>query len=58
MKSAQGYEFLKGIPKRMREAVAKAVGVASSDHQLPNLEGSTPSIDDVYGVLPLDAWAE
>ena len=58
VKSAQGYEFLKGIPKRMREAVAKAVGMASSDHQLPNLEGSTPSIDDVYGVLPLDAWAE
>ena len=65
VKSAQSYEFLRGIPKRMKNAL-ESVGAISkdacSDHPrsaLPlgsakNLGGS----DDVYSVLPLDAWAE
>ena len=59
VKSALGYEFLKGIPKRMKEAL-KATGAQvsdqkdSSDPQPPNLGGST----DVYEALPLDKWAE
>ena len=57
VKSALGYEFLKGIPKRMQQAlkVAGAENVGS-DPQLPRLEGSADN--DVYAVLPLEAWAE
>ena len=60
VKSALGYEFLKGIPKRMKEAL-KAAGVmmsqtpgACSDPQPPDSGGS----EDVYASLPLDKWAE
>ena len=59
VKSALGYEFLKGIPKRMKEAL-KATGAQVSDQkdssapQPFNLGGST----DVYEALPLDKWAE
>ena len=58
VQSAQGYEFLKGIPRRMQNAL-KAAGVteACSDPQPPNLGGSVKA-DDVYAVLPLDKWAE
>lgn len=65
VKSALGFEFLKGIPKRMQQAL-KAAGAS-----LPDMSGakgnggdgtSLPSKgqgeEDVYGALPLDKWAE
>ena len=65
VKSAQGYEFLKGIPKRMQQALrmsraenqgdgSRDIADSSANH------GPVPidSPDDIYGVLPLDAWAE
>ena len=57
VKSAQGYEFLKGIPKRMQEALRKA-GTETKDINYNNYNNFCPKEDDVYGVLPLDAWAE
>ena len=51
VKSAQGYEFLKGIPKRMKDAL-KASGAVSQDTTL-----NSPK-DDVYDALPLDKWTE
>ena len=70
VKSALGYEFLKGIPKRMQEALKKSGAImegactqgsgthnrSCSDPQPPNLGGSCS--DDIYAVLPLDQWAE
>ena len=58
VKSALGYEFLKGIPKRMKEAL-KATGAQVSDQK----DGSDPqpfnsASSDVYEALPLDKWAE
>ena len=55
VQSAQGYEFLKGIPKRMQQAL-KAVGAESEAQTSDNKH--QPSSDDVYSVLPLDKWAE
>jgi hypothetical protein len=55
VKSAQGYEFLKGIPKRMKDAL-KAAG-AEPETQ-PSAFKHQPSSDDVYASLPLDKWAE
>ena len=65
VKSAQGYEFLKGIPKRMQQALrmsraenqgdgSRDIADSSANH------GPVPidSPDDIYAVLPLDAWAE
>jgi len=65
VKSAQGYEFLKGIPKRMQQALrmsraenqgdgSRDIADSSANH------GPVPidSPDDIYGVLPLDQWAE
>ncbi len=57
VKSAQSYEFLKGIPKRMREALSKAGAIAVESSKL-KVESSAAANDDVYGVLPLEAWAE
>ena len=65
VKSAQGYEFLKGIPKRMQNAL-KIVGASPNPSQGgENGSASTSSplgrsgeAADVYGVLPLDKWAE
>ena len=74
VKSAQGYEFLKGIPKRMQQAL-KAAGAVSTHGTDPQCStGSaqlgqipadaptrslSPSADnDVYAVLPLEEWAE
>ena len=59
VKSAQSYEFLKGIPKRMREALKK-VEAASPD---PSDRGESSSIvtsprGGLEGVLPFDKWAE
>jgi len=59
VKSALGYEFLKGIPKRMKEAL-KATGAQVSDQK----DSSAPQplnsggSEDVYASLPLDKWAE
>ena len=71
VKSAHNYEFLKGIPKRMQEALKKSgalenQGDRSRDIADPSANhgpvpiDSTPNAqnDDVYGALPLDAWAE
>ena len=55
VKSAQGYEFLKGIPRRMQNAL-KAAGAESETH--PSAIKHQPSSDDVYDALPLDKWAE
>ena len=64
VKSAQGYEFLKGIPKRMQQAL-KAAGAVSTQGTAPQCStgsaqlGQSPSADnDVYAVLPLEVWAK
>ena len=58
VKSAQSYEFLKGIPKRMNEALKK-VGAASEEASLNSKPSTLNSQnDDVYGVLPLEEWAK
>ena len=56
VKSAQGYEFLKGIPRRMQNAL-KAAGATSQEivHSPLSIVNSK---DDVYDVLPFDKWAE
>ena len=62
VKSAQGYEFLKGIPKRMQQAL-KAAGVLSSrpcgeiSGDSSTSLGMTGNDNDVYAVLPLEEWA-
>ena len=56
VKSAQGYEFLKGIPRRMQNAL-KAVGAAEPTVN-SHLSTVNSQEDDVYAVLPLDKWAE
>ena len=56
VKSAQGYEFLKGIPKRMQQAL-KAAGAVESTQKEPS-PLCTSADNDVYAVLPLEAWAE
>jgi len=62
VKSAQGYEFLKGIPKRMQQAL-KSVGALSSrpcgevSGDSSTSLGMTGHDSDVYAVLPLDEWA-
>ena len=59
VKSAQSYEFLKGIPKRMREALASAGAIAVESSKLKVESSAAANADnDVYGVLPLEAWAE
>ncbi len=55
VQSAQGYEFLKGIPRRMQNAL-KAAGAEPKTQ--PSDISPQPSSDDVYAVLPLDKWAE
>ena len=57
VKSAQGYEFLKGIPKRMQQALKAAGAVESSEPQASDFSPQTSS-DDIYASLPLDNWAE
>ena len=57
VRSAQCYDFLRGIPKRMREALKQA-GVKTVEGLGSSVESGTPANDDVYGVLPLDKWAE
>ena len=55
VKSAQGYEFLKGIPKRMQQALK--ISVKSEEIKVKS-DSSAGADNDVYGVLPLDVWAE
>ena len=60
VKSAQGYEFLKGIPRRLQQAL-KVAGVLTQG-TVPQCsagyaqQGQSP--EDVYDALPLDKWAE
>ena len=63
VKSVMKYDFLKGIPGRMRKALDKC-GVAESagspatgGHTQPATSDSKPA-DDIYSPLPLDEWAE
>ena len=56
VKSAQGYEFLKGIPRRLQKALKEAGADGSSDTQPSDISPQTSS-DDIYAALPLDAWA-
>jgi hypothetical protein len=57
VKSAQGYEFLKGIPKRMKDAL-KTAGATSNDSIVNSQLSIVNSKEDVYDALPLDKWAE
>ena len=56
VKSAQGYEFLKGIPRRLQKALKEAGADQSSDTKPSDISPQTSS-DDIYAALPLDAWA-
>ena len=55
VKSAQGYEFLRGIPKRMQLALKAAE--AKPGTQTSAIQHQ-PSSDDIYAALPMDKWAE
>ena len=58
VKSAQGYEFLKGIPKRMQQALKASGAEGSAEPNLNPQNSNLKSKEDVYDVLPLQAWAE
>ena len=63
VKSAQGYEFLKGIPKRMKEALVKAgvtqgSGTSVTSPATSQMSQTPGDADDIYAMLPLDKWAE
>ena len=65
VKSAQGYEFLKGIPKRMQQALKASGAVETNAGQSPSAAGGTDGTvpgavadNDVYAVLPLEEWAK
>ena len=59
VKSAQGYEFLKGIPKRMQKALQATGALGSEELRVKSEEfGATDGADDVYAALPLKSWAE
>ena len=63
VKSAQGYEFLKGIPKRMKEALVKAgvtqgSGTSVTSPATSQMSQTPGDADDIYRQLPLDKWAE
>ena len=67
VKSAQGYEFLKGIPKRMQEALKKSGACtqgtgtqcsADSAQMFQSPCASPCASDDIYAAMPLDKWAE
>ena len=63
VKSAQGYEFLKGIPKRMQEALKKSgactqgTGTQCSADSAQMFQSPCAS-DDIYAAMPMDKWAE
>ncbi len=61
VKSAQGYDFLRGIPRRMQQAL-RAAGALDNSKPGQAAEPDAQSAPaagnkDVYGALPLDAWA-
>ena len=58
VKSAQGYEFLKGIPKRMQQALKAAGAVDNAEQNLQSQTSNLKADDDVYAVLPLEEWAK
>ncbi len=63
VKSARGYEFLKGIPKRMKEALVKAgvtqgSGTSVTSRATSQMSQTPSDAEDIYGQLPLDKWAE
>ena len=55
VESAQGYEFLKGVPKRMQDALKAAGATESSQTSDASPQTST---EDIYDQLPLGEWAE
>jgi len=55
VESAQGYEFLKGIPKRMQDALKAAGATESSQTSDASPQTST---EDIYDQLPLGQWGE
>ena len=57
VKSAQDYEFLKGIPRRMQKAL-EVSGATESSQPSDVSPQTSPSEDDVYDALPLAKWAE
>lgn len=57
VKSAQDYEFLKGIPRRMQKAL-EVSGATESSQPSDVSPQSSPNEDDVYDALPLAKWAE
>ena len=58
VKSARGYEFLKGIPKRMQQALKAAGAIEAKPIVNSQLSIVNSEENDVYDVLPLDKWAE
>ena len=56
VKSAQGYEFLKGIPKRLQKALASVGALAVKSEEIKD-NSLAEGQDDIYAALPLDAWA-
>ena len=70
VKSAMGYEFLKGIPKRMQLALRQTGARGCEATEVRGCENSSSAGDlnsqfsilnsenDVYAALPLNQWAE
>ena len=55
VESAQSFEFLKGVPKRMQDALKAAGATESSQTSDASPQTST---EDIYDQLPLGEWAE
>ena len=58
VESAQEFDFLKGIPKRMQQALKASGAEGSAEPNLNPQNSNLKSKEDVYDVLPLQAWAE
>ncbi len=58
VRSAQGYDFLRGIPKRMQEALRVAEGKSATLTPLPSAPYAQSADADIYASLPLQQWAE
>ncbi len=61
VKSALGYEFLKGIPRRMQTALKQAgalSGQTTPGSSSLKADGNGSADNDVYSSMPLDKWAE
>ena len=56
VKSAQGYEFLKGIPRRLQKALASAGALEVKSEEIKD-NSVAEGQDDIYSSMPLDAWA-